>query len=153
MKLDIDEQADITHPLPILDTFEVNVRFVNFDAREELADKCTVQKITRAGKTADFDFQKWLEHAPDYYIAADNGKPAWTGLTPSIVRRLGVPLKTDPPTDDTGCIPFDRELARQLWRKAQATKFRDPIVEFSGDMLDWIERAKEREKKDSASSS
>src|SRR5512139_30848 len=139
MRLHVKRESTLVMPLTILDEFIVQVRRLTSRQTQDLFNRCQRPNVGRAAGQPDtvLDEEQWLRNAPDAYIAG------WAGLTATILRELGIDLEEDPPTTNgTGEIPWDAELARDVWREAQAIKFSIPIVQFSRDMLAAVEREK-----------
>ena len=138
MKLKLAKATSITRPLEILDGFTVTVRSKTRRQLEELYEECSTPKLnTATGRMErDLDEKLWAQHAPDAYLAG------WEGLTPSVIRRLGLPLEEDPPTDSEGCVAYDPEIARQLWRYAYADRFSQPVAAFARSLLEALELEK-----------
>ena len=144
MRLKVQRHVDQIRPVTILDDaltkvhFEVDVRACTRLQQEQLIESCSKQKFnTMLGRNEpELDEKLWQEKAPDSYIAG------WRGLTPSVIRLMGVPLAEDPPTDGDGCIAYDAELARDLWRYADAGKFANPIATTAREIIALAEREK-----------
>jgi len=139
MRLHVKRESDLVLPLTIRGDFIVDVRRLTSRQTEELFNRCQKPNIRRGPGEPDtvLDDAKWLAAAPDAYIAG------WQGLTAQVLRELGIDLNEEPPTaNGTGHIAYDVELARDVWREAQALKFSIPIVQFSRDMLQAVEREK-----------
>lgn len=138
MRLHVKRESTLVMPLTILDEFIVQVRRLTSRQTQDLFTRCQRPNVLRGTGQPEtvLDDELWLRHAPDAYVAG------WSGLTASVLRGLGVDLEEDPPTNGDGCIPWDAELARDVWREAQAIRFSVPIVQFSRDMLAAAEREK-----------
>ena len=140
-------EHELTHELPILGDFWVTVRHLTADDLQDLGDECTVLRGGRIGRQREFDFQRWLEKAPEYYVTD------WHGLTVDVVRKLGIVLDSaKPTTNGVGEIPFDLETLRQLWRYADVDEFRNKITDFADQLAKYRAKADEAKKKDSDSS-
>lgn len=129
MGLHIVQSTGLTKELTVLDTFRVMVKHLTRTELEKLNEACE-------GKDAD----EQAQIASVAYIAG------WTGLTIPIVRRLGVMVPDDQPTDPKGGIPYDKDTARDLWRHAHANKFMLPVMACSREVLSAIEAEKELSK-------
>lgn len=143
MKLELLEDTGIVYPLEILDGFTVMVRHRTRKQIQALGKMTSRKRPGPGGVLMEvIDDELWIQHAPPEYV------DGWTGLTNSIIRRLGVPLKTELPETveeviegvARKCIPFDLELLRDIWRHALPDKFGDPIVRFARDLLDHDEQ-------------
>jgi hypothetical protein len=131
MRLKVREVSDLVMPYGVLDGFEVDVRRLTQHQSNDLAKMCSrpvLDPVTRA-MVDKLNEDLWAAEAPKRYIAD------WRGLTASIIRRLGVDLEEDPPAGDDGFIPFDVELATDLWKYAHGDKFAIAICNVSREML------------------
>lgn len=135
MRLKIKSQSSLIMPL-MIDTAAgsctVHVHRLTRRQSEELGaatSQATINRVTGLPET-QIDAARWNQLAPDAYIDRIDG------LTPGIVRCLGIDLDEEPSTDGDGCLDgADRELLRQLWIEAHADKFALPIMRFSREML------------------
>jgi len=119
-------------PLTLSEGFEVEVRYLSRKETEELAERCSRRTFNRlTGQTESVtDFERWSTEAPNTYIAN------WTGLTPKVCQQLGLDLDEEPDTaNGSGEIPYDSELAVQIWRHAFADRFSQQIIDFSREIL------------------
>lgn len=138
MKLKLATATTITRPLEIVDGFVVHVRSKTRRQLEDLYEECSTPKLNAVtGRMdRDLDDRQWSQKAPDAYIAG------WEGLTPSVIRRLGLPLEEEPPVDSDGQVPYDPDIARQLWRYAYADRFSQPVAAFARSLLEALELEK-----------
>lgn len=144
-RLKVKEAVDLTVPLVVRDGFTVDVRVKTRRALERLYERCSRPKPSPVSGRMEqvLDDGLWAQNAPDAYIAS------WQGLKPSHFQLLGIALEEAPTTNGDGCIPYDAELARDIWREAFFDKFAQPIMTTAREALGQIEEDK---KKDSPAS-
>jgi hypothetical protein len=75
----------------------------------------------------------------EFYLAG------WSGCTPAACARLGVMLDEDQPLSG-GEVPFDTEVARDLWRHAFPDEFMNKVIRFSRLILEAVDEEKRRAK-------
>lgn len=131
--------------LPILDQFEVEVRFLTRAERDAIDRKCRKKKIQSGRIEETLDEAIYAREASRAYIADCRG------LTNSVIRQLGVPLEEDVPEDADGTIPYDQDLIEDLFRESYASKFALPVLNFATEMLGLVELDERLKKSDSGS--
>lgn len=134
MGLKVAKRSAKTCEVRLKDNFAVTVRHVTQSEKTRLLDG-----IGLAGddETEERTRQQSRKLA-DLYI------DGWTGLTPGVIRALGVDLEEDPATDKDGFVPYDRETAGDLWFEALPARFSTRILQASNSLLEELEREKQR---------
>lgn len=70
----------------------------------------------------------------------------WSDCTPSALRKIGVAVADDQPVDGKGCIPFDLDTARDVWRLAHQGLFASKVTACMVLMLQLVEAEKDAAK-------
>lgn len=136
MGLKIQASTGLTRPLAIVDKFKAEVKHLTRPEYDRVEALC-------AGKDAD-------EQAK---IRAEAFVGGWSDFTPAAAKKIGIALADDQPLDAHGCIPFDLDTARDVWRLAHEGLFAAKVLLFSLRMLEAIETEKELRKNVSGGSS
>lgn len=145
----VGSDSPITYECLIVEEFYVDVRHLTTEDLADLGEQCLVTRATRIGRQKEFDQSLWLERAPDFYLAGTG-----RGLTPAVIRKLGIILRTEPETNAEGEIPVTPKILRQLWRYANPpSAFRDRVTEFSQEMVGFLAAAEAAKKNGSGNSS
>jgi len=132
MGLKVSRVSTKTGDCPILDDFVVRVKHVTQTEKSRLVDI-----VESAGDSTDVlsRAQMQAQQLADLYIVG------WRGLTPAIIRSIGVDIDEDPAVID-GHVPYDAETAGQLWFETTPAKFSTLILKRSSGLLGEIERKK-----------
>lgn len=140
-RLKVAKRSRDAATVEILDGFIVTTPFLT---------KVEQEGINRRSKPAAQQDNPLAREDPDLAAKAyaDAYVLDWTGLTPDIIRALGIVLEEDPPTDDKGFIAYDQELSRDLWRHAFSGLYAYKITEASNE----IQRQQYEQKKTQRSS-
>lgn len=141
--LKVRKRSEVIAPLSPIDgdPFTLQVRHLGEEQQQELNRLTSVDKVVKGAVVTETDGDKYLQHAPDFYIAG------WEKLSIATFARLGIELEEPPETNGDGCVHYSKEMARELWRNAQARKFAIPIIGTSTEALGIVQAIAEAEKK------
>lgn len=155
MKLELENEQDIEPRwLDINETdapgFRVKVRYIAPDTLTRMQAKCVeTVRGTRGGQDRQTtDTVKWSSMIVEKVVVD------WEGLTLPILEKMVPPAKSTREAmiaaGPKATLPYSKEAADILARKAQDRMFAGPIVRFVTDWSEFSAREQEAEKNGSA---
>ena len=146
-------EADFDRPLrdavkvQILDSFYVTSRYVSRVEHDLIRQHATPENMRNLGVLAQPDQDAFTDAEADAYVLG------WEGCTRDILEAIGGPLKFHFEWNGDGSLPYDRELARDLWRVLPRGFFALKIQEKAQSVYRELYEQKKRQPRPSADTS
>lgn len=146
-KVEVDLSRRDAVEVQILDTFYVTVPFVSRVEQEKIREYAIPPQMRNLGVFAEPDAEKLSEAEAEAYIVK------WRGLTPDIIEALAGPVKFHFEWNGDGTIPYDKELAHDLWRILPFGTFAQELKRRSHGLHRELYEQKKRQPRPSADTS